>query len=242
MWGDLLKRNSLVILIIVIFSLIIPFIIFYTIKCNENAVNASTVLNKEKTIIIDAGHGGLDGGAVGADGTQEKHLNLEIAFKLKRVLEMYGFKIIMTRDSDNSIHSDDAVSVRQQKISDIKNREKIIIDNPDAIFISIHQNKFQDTSVNGAQVFYSKNNTESKILAEAINNSLTLNIQPDNQKIIKKTGTEIYLLYHSLIPSVMVECGFISNQTELSKLKTSDYQMRLILAITQGILIYYKGC
>ena len=131
--------------------------------------------------------------------------------------------------------------MRQQKVSDIRNREKIIKAYPDAIFVSIHQNNFYDTSVHGAQVFYSKNNLLSRTLAQSISESIIADVQPDNPREIKKSGTEIYLLYHSQIPSVMVECGFLSNYEDLTKLKDDVFQKKIAVSIAKGIINYSKG-
>ncbi|MBQ8782890.1 MAG: N-acetylmuramoyl-L-alanine amidase [Clostridia bacterium] len=235
------KQKLSVFIIIGLFAIIMLILIFYTAGCNEKAVYTSAGAMKFDTIILDAGHGGLDGGAVGLDKTEEKDINLQITIKLKSILELYGYKIILTRSNDDSIHDENAKTVRQQKVSDIHNREKIIKSYPDAIFISIHQNKFYDSSVSGAQVFYSKNNELSVNLAQNISSSIVTHIQPDNPRQIKKSGTEIYLLYHSQVPSVMVECGFLSNYNDLSKLKNDAFQKRLALAIAEGIVNYSKG-
>ncbi len=191
-----------------------------------------------KTIIIDAGHGGEDGGAVADDGTVEKNINLDISLKLEKLLKLYGFDVIMVRSTDRLIYSDDSVTIRQKKVSDIRNRMKIIDDNPDALFVSIHQNKYDASSVHGAQVFYSKNNPESQLLAQSIQNSVVASIQPDNNRKVKPTGTEIYLLYHAKSVAVMAECGFISNYEELSLLKQDSYKLKLAMAIADGIVDY----
>ena len=237
-----MKKSSLyVTIILVFFSIIISFLIIYTAVCNNKAMFTGLNVHDHKTIILDAGHGGIDGGTVGCDGTFEKDLNLQITIKLKYFLELYGFNVILIRDCDKSIHDDSAKTIRQQKVSDIHNREQIIIKNPNSIFVSIHQNSFPDSNVYGTQVFYSGNNALSSVLAQSITDSIVQHIQPDNKRLIKKSGTEIYLLYHSNIPSVMVECGFMSNQKDLTKLKSDKYQIELAITIADGIINYYKG-
>lgn len=235
-----IKFNTLVGIIIAIFAIAAILIFTYTAYCNEAASITSNSAISQKTIIIDAGHGGMDGGSVGVDGTVEKEINLKIALKLEFILKAYGYNVIMTRKDDKSIHDSSANTVRQQKVSDIHNREKIILQNPDAIFVSIHQNHYPNSSIHGTQVFYSKNNTLSKELAQNIQSSIVKNIDSENKRQIKKSGTEIYLLYHSKIPSVMVECGFISNYNDLNKLKDENYQKKLALSIADGIVNYYK--
>ena len=188
-------------------------------------------------IVIDAGHGGEDGGAVASDGTVEKKLNLEIALKLNDVLSIMGYKTKLIRKTDTAIHTD-GNTIRQRKISDIKNRFAIMNEYDNCLYISIRQNKFNDTRIHGAQTFYSSNNLSSKILADFIQKSISSQLQPDNKRVIKKSGTDIYLLYNATKPAVMVECGFISNVEELSKLKNKEYQGKMAISIAFGIINY----
>lgn len=195
----------------------------------------------QKTVIVDAGHGGDDGGAIGIDGTVEKDINLDIALKLEKILKFYGFNVIMTRTQDVMTCDDGLDSLRKRKISDIHNRFELMRKNPDAIFISVHQNKFEDSSQHGTQVFYSGNDERSKELAEAIQTSVTLTLQRKNDRVVKKSGSGIYLLYHAKIPAVLVECGFISNSDEVKKLKDESYRMKLAILIADGLLKYLSN-
>ncbi len=190
------------------------------------------------TIIIDAGHGGEDGGAVAHDGTLEKDINLDVAIKLKSLLKLYGYNVVMTRETDIMTCDENLKTIRARKISDIRNRLKIINKYENSIFVSVHQNKFSDSSQNGIQVFYSKNNPDSKILADAIQASAVSVLQPENKRLTKKSGTDIYLLYHSKTPSVLVECGFISNDAELDLLKSEEYRFKMATVIADGIIKY----
>ncbi len=194
--------------------------------------------NLKQTIILDAGHGGFDGGAVGVDGTLEKDINLKITKRLEHYLKMSNFNVILTRTDENSIEDDSSTSIANRKVSDMKNRLKIINEYPDALFISIHLNKFSASSVHGAQVFYSVNNDDSLVLADSIQNSLTSLLKPDNERCSKKADKTIYLMKHAKNPAVIIECGFLSNKQELSLLKTDDYQGKLSFAIYCGILDY----
>ena len=191
--------------------------------------------DKEKIIIIDAGHGGFDGGAVGKNGIIEKDLNLQIAKKLNAILKINGYKTIMTRDGDYAISDDGLKTTREKKRSDMKNRLKIIKENPNGIFVSIHQNKFEKDYVKGTQVFYSTNNIDSERLAEVIQKNCSLALQPENHRVTKPSGRELYLLYYSKIPAVMVECGFISNPKEASLLSNEEYQQKLAFIIFSSI-------
>ncbi len=198
------------------------------------SVSADTVNNSKPIVIIDAGHGGFDGGAVAFDGTVEKELNLEISLKLQAVLESLGYETVAVRTTDTAVN-DKGDSGTSAKVSDIKNRVKLMKKYPNAVFVSIHMNKYSTTQPHGAQVFYS-NSDGSKQLAENIQNSVANLVQPDNHRVIKATTKDIYLLSHATIPSVIVECGFLSNPEDLQNLKDEAYQLKLAVAIAAGIL------
>lgn len=227
-----------IIAIITAFLIILSAMLYLTFMANFSAAEASSMPITQKTVIVDAGHGGDDGGAIGIDGTVEKDINLDIALKLEIILKFYGFNVIMTRTQDVMTCDDGLDSLRKRKISDIHNRFELMRKNPDAIFISVHQNKFEDSSQHGTQVFYSGNDERSKELAEAIQTSVTLTLQRKNDRVVKKSGSGIYLLYHAKIPAVLVECGFISNSDEVKKLKDESYRMKLAILIADGLLKY----
>lgn len=230
-----------IIAIITAFLIILSAMLYLTFMANFSAAEASSMPITQKTVIVDAGHGGDDGGAIGIDGTVEKDINLDIALKLEKILKFYGFNVIMTRTQDVMTCDDGLDSLRKRKISDIHNRFELMRKNPDAIFISVHQNKFEDSSQHGTQVFYSGNDERSKELAEAIQTSVTLTLQRKNDRVVKKSGSGIYLLYHAKIPAVLVECGFISNSDEVKKLKDESYRMKLAILIADGLLKYLSN-
>lgn len=188
-------------------------------------------------IIIDAGHGGEDGGAVAGDGTLEKNINLNISLRLNDFMSVLGYKTKLIRNSDTDLHTS-GNTIRERKVSDIRNRFDIMKKSDNSLYISIHQNKFSDTSVNGAQTFYSPNNDESKILADFIQKSIASQLQKGNNRVIKRSGTDIFLLYNATKPTVLVECGFISNASDLNNLKNTKYQNEMALSIAMGILNY----
>lgn len=188
----------------------------------------------ESFILIDPGHGGADGGAVAADGTTEKDLNLKIASSLADMLKVCGYSVQMTRDADISVHSPEVGSLREQKISDMKNRLKLY--EQSRLAVSIHQNKFTQSQYSGTQVFYSGNHPASQTLAEAIRASVVETLQPENTRELKKATKDIYLLNKTTVPAVIVECGFISNTNELNQLKTEEYQKQMACAIACGVL------
>lgn len=146
----------------------------------------------------------------------------------------------MTRENDFGIEADESKSIAERKKSDMYRRLNIINENPDAIFISIHLNKFTTSSAKGAQVFYSSNNDNSKPLAETLQNAIISFLQPENNRVVKKADNSIFLLKKSTIPSVIVECGFLSNSSDLKLLKNDEYQSKMAYSIFCGILEYYK--
>lgn len=201
---------------------------------------SSTLTDKNETvIIIDAGHGGEDGGAVASDGTVEKDINLIISLKLNDILSSFGYKTCLIRDTDISIHDENAATTRERKVSDIHNRAAFMKKFDNCIYVSIHQNKYESNSIWGAQTFYSPNNDESKALADFIQKTIAANVQPDNNRVIKQSGTNIYVLYNAVCPAVMVECGFLSNPQELALLKSDEYQSKMAYSISYGIFNYF---
>lgn len=194
-----------------------------------------------RTIILDAGHGGEDGGAVSSDGVVEKDINLSIALKLRDILEASGYNVIMTREKDIAIYDDDAESLREKKRSDLHNRLDIIEKNSgeNTVFVSIHQNKFPDAKYHGTQVFYSKHDPKSMDLAGAVRKSVTQFLQPDNTREIKEANKKIYLLNNAQIPAIVVECGFLSNPEECEKLSDKNYQSEMAFSVYCGLIDYF---
>lgn len=222
-------------------ALFLSFIMLISSAFNkvDMRVNAEASRNiYPPVVVIDPGHGGEDGGASTKDGILEKDINLKIAKELNLMLGASGFKTIMTRDEDISIHSDEAKSTREHKISDIKNRLNIIEKNPGCIVISIHQNKFEQSQYSGTQIFYSVNNENSKILAESIKSSVVKKLQPQNTREVKPADKGIYLLHNTKQTAVLVECGFLSNPSEAKNLNDEEYQKKLSFAIYSGFMDY----
>lgn len=198
----------------------------------------SNLIDTGKTVIVDAGHGGEDGGTQSSAGVLEKDVNLAISYKTGTLLSLMGYTVVYTRTEDKLQYGTDAVNQRQKKVSDIHYRMSIIENYPKAVFLSIHQNYYTESKYYGAQVFYSKNNENSKILAESIQTNIRELLQNDNSRQIKCSGTDIYLLYHTKLPAVMVECGFMSNPGEALLLSDSSYQKKMSLAIAAGLEEY----
>lgn len=183
----------------------------------------------------------MDGGCSSAAGDVEKNINLAILLDLRELLEMSGYEVIVTRDTDISIHDKGIEGIANQKSSDMDNRLAIFNSVEDAICISIHQNQFTDPKYSGAQMFYSDTNSESGTLAQMIQNQFVEFLQPDNAREIKLCGKELFLCYYSENPTVMVECGFLSNPEEASKLVTEDYQRQVAFTVYAALMEYLSG-
>ena len=203
-------------------------------------IGVNTLPDTTPTVIIDAGHGGFDGGATAVDGTVEKDINLQIALKTARLLRFNGFDVIMTRSEDTGTEDDESVAIAKRKKSDLTNRLQIMKDNPDAVFVSIHLNKFTTSAANGAQVFYTKNRKEALCLAQSLQKSIKTLLQPQNDRVVKQGTNSTFLLKNAVVPTVIVECGFLSNKAELEKLKSEDYQSQMAFAVVCGITDYFK--
>lgn len=233
----ILKKLYLIITPVVVCALIL-----YSscIKYNDLSTSTNTSnTNAAPTIIIDAGHGGFDGGTSADDGTVEKDINLAISLYLFEYLNSFGFNTILTRDSDNSLEDDGLNTIRKKKVSDIHNRMEIMRDADNAVFVSIHQNHYSIEKYNGLQVFYSPNHSEeSSLLAQSIQETVVQLLQPENDRQIKKCGTSVYLMYNAVKPAVLVECGFLSNYKESQLLKTQNYQKKIAFCIALGIQDY----
>lgn len=187
-------------------------------------------------VILDSGHGGADGGAVGINGEIEKDINLAIALKLKRLFCMSDFQVIMTRETDIMLNTD---GVKQKKASDLANRVKITNNNPNAIFVSIHMNKFPQEKYSGLQVFFSANNLDSANLADLIRENNREYLQPENNREIKK-GKDIFVLENIKNVGVLVECGFLSNRAEAALLTSDEYQNKIARLIFASIAEFEK--
>ena len=191
-------------------------------------------------IIIDAGHGGVDSGAVGVDNVLEKDINLSIALKLRDLLDATGFNTTMTREIDESIHNKDANSIRSKKVSDMKNRLNLVNGDANNLLISIHQNKFEDSKYSGAQVFFSRNNPRSQELAQSMRASIVGLLQKDNTREVKPSPRGVFLLNKATVPAVLVECGFLSNSDDVKSLLNEDYQEQMAFSIYCGFLDFWR--
>ncbi len=195
---------------------------------------------RPSVIIIDAGHGGFDGGAEAVNGAVEKDINLPIALKLRDLLTVYGFDVIMTRETDTATCDEGLDSLSQKKTSDILNRFQIIEEHPEAVFLSIHQNQYPDASSFGAQMFYGPGSPQSQSLAEVLQANFARLLCPENKRQPKPAEDNIYLLYHAPIPSVLIECGFLSNPDDAALLCDEKYQDKVAFVIAGSLLQYIE--
>lgn len=217
-------------LISIIFSLIFVF------RFNNPTVETIYPLSFSNTVlVIDAGHGGEDGGASSADGALESHINLAVARRLEIVLGLFGARMLPLRESDISLHDPDAQTLRQKKVSDLHNRAKTVNGQNNPILFSIHQNSYPDSRYSGAQVFYAPTQG-SRELAQIIQESLRLTLNPTNTRQEKQIPDTIYLMNHISCPGILVECGFLSNQREANLLRDHAYQTKLAMALAGGYL------
>ena len=192
-----------------------------------------------KVIILDAGHGTPDEGAESSSGTLEAPINLQITLKIQKLLESSGATVILTRSDDNSICEIDAETIREKKVSDVKERVKIGNNSSADVFVSIHLNKISESQYSGWQTFYKNSDENSKKLATSIQNSLNSTIS-NNYDRIPHTISNVYIMKNVEIPITIVECGFLSNKDDEARLKTDEYQQELAWGIYNGIMNYFE--
>ena len=191
---------------------------------------------REKIIAIDIGHGGNDPGKVSVDSVKEKDINLSIGLELEKELLARGYKVILTRRTDMNLA--DAAS-GNMKSSDMRNRVKLINDTHPDIMISIHQNSFPDESVKGAQAFYQINSDEGKKLAELLQSNMIKKVDNTNKRKAKESSS-YYIIKNTDCPSVILECGFLSNKKECANLQNGQYQREIAIAIADAVDEYFN--
>ena len=197
------------------------------------SVSSQNGADSRIVIVIDAGHGGEDGGAQSTDGILEKDINLAIAKYLDDYLFLSGFETVMTRSDDRLLYGNGEQN--RKKFYDVRNRAEIAKQYDNSIFVSIHQNKFPIEKYSGLQVYYSKNDPRSKTLANIIQSSVKEKLQPKNNRETKAAGSNIYILNNAESPAVLVECGFLSNGEEARKLNDKEYQKKLAFVIFTSV-------
>ncbi|MBQ8687901.1 MAG: N-acetylmuramoyl-L-alanine amidase [Ruminococcus sp.] len=226
--------------IVLAVSVAVAIVYFGAAESIENVIQTSVIKQpyEPPVIVLDAGHGGMDGGCSSMNGVPEKGINLNILLHLRQLLRMCGYTVEVTRDTDRSIHDEGIEGIANQKSSDMDNRLALFNQYENAICLSIHQNQFTDPSYSGAQMFYSNQVKGSSALAQSIQDAFVSQIQPENKREIKLCGKELFLCYFSENPTVMVECGFLSNPEEAALLETEEYQQKVAFTIFSGLQQY----
>ncbi len=222
-----LKKLLLITLCVSITLAFCSFFIHYENK--TNSVDNQNI--SKKTVVIDAGHGGKDAGTIGIDGTEEKKINLEIAKTLYDYLMVCGINSVLIRNGDFEIYKEN----EERNRSDLYNRLDFVNSFENSVLISVHQNHFENEREWGTQIWYSANTPESKIIADNILINVKDFLQPNNKRENKESDNSYYILYKASVPSVMVECGFMSNTEENRKLQDFDYQKDISYCILTGI-------
>lgn len=230
-------------IIFILMAILLPVGMFTVRTANNNLKNNNIIATMatpatSKTIVVDAGHGGEDGGAVASDGVMEADINLRIALKLQNLLEQSGATVILTRSDENAIYNLDKKTLRDKKNSDIKNRVKIGNNSSADIFVSIHLNKIPQSEYYGWQTFFKDGSEEGKRLATCIQNNLNEAIQKENKRVPLKINN-VYIIKHVEIPISIVECGFLSNPEEREQLEDNSYQNKLAWGIYNGVMDYF---
>ena len=231
----IIRKKRILFITIVIIILLMSFAI---INNNNKTISTVTLPATNKTIVLDAGHGLPDEGAKSSTGVAEASINLIIAKKVQTLLEQTGCAVILTRSDENGIYDMDANTIREKKVSDIKNRVKIGNESSADAFISIHLNKISQSQYYGWQTFFKVNDEQSQILARTLQLELNESIQKENKReALKITGK--YIIEHVEIPIAIVECGFLSNPEEAELLQQDEYQNKIALGIYNGIMDYF---
>lgn len=209
-------------------------------RVTDNALPTAVETAEKPVIVLDAGHGGLDSGAVGKSGLLEKDVNLSVVKKLASMLKMSGFEVVLTRNEDISIYDPGVEGIRNQKLSDMDNRLEIVQKYPDSIFLCIHQNNYTDPQYFGGQMFYNNNNPDNRTLAQIMQNRFAT-LQPGNDREIKLSGEELFLLKSNPNPSLLIECGFLSNPKEEALLATDEYRQQTAFTIYCGLIEFLEA-
>ena len=235
-----INKRSIIAVGIIILSMIltVSVLVGFNKAKEEEHIPAAAVPTANKTIVVDAGHGGYDAGA-SDNGVIEKELNLQIAMKLKEFLESSGSTVIVTRDSDEATYDPNRKDGTSTKQSDLNARKALVEQYEANAFVSIHMNKFTQSQFRGAQVFYASNSDDSKRLGESIQSSLKELINDGNTREPKSAGNDIFILKDAAVPSALVECGFLSNPDEAQLLKDEEYQEQIAWSVYMGIVKFF---
>jgi len=196
------------------------------------------------SVVIDAGHGGMDGGASSAGGLTEAPLNLDIALRLRDLFSFIGIQAVMTREDEGSLDYNAEKSIKENKNADLQARLELSRRLPDCPFLSIHLNKYVQPQYKGAQVFYSPNHVDAIILSNCLQDAMRAGLDPQNTRKAKLAPDGVYLMKHISAPAVTIECGFLSNPEETVLLASPEYRLKIAASICCGYTEYLqkRGC
>lgn len=235
----LLKKRTVCLACTAILIALVCIVSAAVFRRDKQAVSNRELMTSP-VLILDAGHGGEDGGAVSAAGVPESDINLQIVQKLELLFAFTGQTTRLTRSSQDAVYSPDAQTLREKKVSDLKNRVDLVNSVSGSFLISIHQNSLPGSRVRGAQVFYNAIEP-AQSTAISVQQSLNSAINPNNEKTAKQIDGSIYLMKNIQRPGILVECGFMSNAAEAEQLQTDTHQRRLSAAIVSGYLQSREG-
>ena len=223
------------------FYLLVVIVFLGIAQMGSNTVTTISQLRpieRKHHIVIDAGHGGIDGGATSCTGVLESNINLEIALRLEDMLHLMGYDTVMIRRTDESIYTQ-GNTIASQKVSDLKERVRIINETPGAILVSLHQNTFQDSKYRGAQVFYG-NEEQSRKLAQVMQENIITHLNRNSQRK-SKAAKGVYLMEHITCPGILIECGFLTNPEEEALLRDQVYQRKLCAVVGGSLSAYLQA-
>ena len=231
-----MKKQSALVLALCLFALVLAMCLY---SAPRLAQEATAYAQAAPVVVIDAGHGGEDGGASSPDGVLESGLNLQFALRMRDLLQFAGVETMMLRETDTALYTDGCSGIAEKKVSDLKNRVLRTNQVPNAVLLSVHQNFFTEAKYRGAQVFYAKTDG-SRELAEAMQAALRAGVDPDNHRQAKPSQG-VYLMEHVNGTAVLVECGFLSNAAETALLQDEGYQQRLSAAVCGALTEWLEG-
>lgn len=235
-----MKMRKGILSIAVFYALVVILFLVGTAIGNRavTVFSESRPIQRKQCIVIDAGHGGEDGGATSCTGILESKFNLEIALRLRDLMHLLGYETKMIRTTDTAVYTT-GQTISQKKVSDLKERVRMVNETENALLLSIHQNQFSDSRYSGAQVFYA--GTEgSEVLAKQLQTAFVSSLNPGSKRQSKKSDN-IYLMEHISCTGVLIECGFLSNAEEEAKLRTAEYQKKVTCVIAATVSSYLSN-
>ena len=221
-----------IISVLISLILLIPMLKFSLPLPNMSASNQTPI-----TVVLDAGHGGEDGGCEG-NGLVEKDLNLDIALRIASLLRKQGVNVVLTREIDELLYDKNSDYEGKKKYQDVRRRLEIAKKQENPVLVSIHMNYFAQTQYSGLQVWYSKADARSRILANLVQSNVKYNLQLNNKRNIKEATSSIFLLDNATFPAILIECGFLSNPDEARTLSDENYRQKLAEIIFNSIMTY----